>query len=396
MCAAISLIGVDGGGSSSTGVLLDGNGNVLHHITTSATNPHTCGGEAAVTTLIDLSRQLSNASPLQVAAATFAISGLTPVLMKKLHDSLTLENILPSSTKVLIVHDSAAPLGLISDHVGLKPSPDQVEDNEDKVGAGSNIRKQYITLIAGTGSVGTAFEVGPSGGLGVNELNRKDVIASGPGCHIVEIGRVGGWGPLVGDEGSAYAIARQAVANALVELDNLGGDKGEATQVLRAAAAVLMGAGEEDDARECANKVVTAVHAGESGRAGLAGLAPAFAELAEMGNMICSKAFGTAAMKQMDLLRSISSSVKNSEGDETVLDVIVVGGVFEAWGIVKELRDNWQKDLPHLQKVGLKIHRLRERRDIAVAFGAGRLGAMVNGNDGRELKKRASLYIDHM
>ncbi|KAJ5923997.1 hypothetical protein N7466_008184 [Penicillium verhagenii] len=57
-----------------------------------------------------------------------------------------------------------------------------------------------ISLIAGTGTVATAFKRDPTG-------------------EVVQIGRTGGWGPLVGDQGSAFDIGKKALQSLLSSIE---------------------------------------------------------------------------------------------------------------------------------------------------------------------------------
>jgi N-acetylmuramic acid 6-phosphate etherase len=72
---------------------------------------------------------------------------------------------------------------LLSAHIGL----------DDSVTHG-------ISLIAGTGSVATAFKQDSNG-------------------DVIQIGRAGGWGSLLGDQGSAFDIGKQAVQALLTSLE---------------------------------------------------------------------------------------------------------------------------------------------------------------------------------
>ncbi|CEJ59574.1 hypothetical protein PMG11_08193 [Penicillium brasilianum] len=72
---------------------------------------------------------------------------------------------------------------LISAHIGLDDSIDR-----------------GISLIAGTGSVATAFKQDSNG-------------------DVLQIGRAGGWGSLLGDQGSAFDIGKQAVQALLTSLE---------------------------------------------------------------------------------------------------------------------------------------------------------------------------------
>lgn len=76
---------------------------------------------------------------------------------------------------------------LLSAHIGL----------DDSVVSG-------ISLISGTGSVATAFKQDPNG-------------------DVAEIGRAGGWGSLLGDQGSAFDIGKQAVQTLLTSLESSQG-----------------------------------------------------------------------------------------------------------------------------------------------------------------------------
>ncbi|KAI2683103.1 hypothetical protein CBS147355_2243 [Penicillium roqueforti] len=66
--------------------------------------------------------------------------------------------------------------------------------------------KTGISLISGTGSVATAF--------------RKD--SDG---HVVEVRRTGGWGHLIGDDGSAFYIGKKALQALLTSIDSSEADE---------------------------------------------------------------------------------------------------------------------------------------------------------------------------
>lgn len=80
---------------------------------------------------------------------------------------------------------------LISAHIGL----------DDSVERG-------ISLIAGTGSVATAFKQEANG-------------------DVLQIGRAGGWGSLLGDQGSAFDIGKQAVQALLTSLESNQGTEAD-------------------------------------------------------------------------------------------------------------------------------------------------------------------------
>ncbi len=86
---------------------------------------------------------------------------------------------------------------------------------EDHVGAG----RVYVTTDARIALAGAS--AGDPDGPGVVLIAGTGAIAYGRGRDGREE-RAGGWGPLLGDEGSGYAIARQGLAAVVRDLDGRG------------------------------------------------------------------------------------------------------------------------------------------------------------------------------
>jgi N-acetylmuramic acid 6-phosphate etherase len=98
---------------------------------------------------------------------------------------------------------------LLSAHIGL----------DDSVERG-------ISLIAGTGSVATAFRQDSNG-------------------DVIQIGRAGGWGSLLGDQGSAFDIGKLAVQALLTSLELSQGTKAECLSELEREVLASLGNGKE-------------------------------------------------------------------------------------------------------------------------------------------------------
>lgn len=64
-----------------------------------------------------------------------------------------------------------------------------------------------ISVIAGTGSVATAFQKGSN-------------------AEVIQVGRTGGWGHLIGDQGSAFDIGKRALQTVLTTLEQSQGSDG--------------------------------------------------------------------------------------------------------------------------------------------------------------------------
>ena len=145
-----------------------------------------------------------------------------------------------------------------------------------------------LAVIAGTGSI--AFVKSEAG----------------------ELGRCGGWGYLIGDEGSAYRIAVQGLRAACRAFDGIG----PATS-LTAGFVEAMNVNEPPD-------FIPAVYRGTWDRAAIAGLAPLVLEAAERGDSIAGQIVREEAT---ELARTAAGAVRANGLSTTDLPVALAGGV---------------------------------------------------------------------
>lgn len=169
------IIGIDGGGTKTIAVLTDTRGNVVARQAASASNFQVLSHEQfrnVIVTLIDALLEKSGIQRNQVAAAFLGIAGVGRDEDKSMAKSIIEE----------------------SQTVG------NITVDNDAVGAlaGAFAGKPGIILIAGTGSI--CFGRTSDG----------------------KLIRSGGWGYLLGDEGSGYYIAQQGIIAALKDLDGRG------------------------------------------------------------------------------------------------------------------------------------------------------------------------------
>jgi N-acetylglucosamine kinase-like BadF-type ATPase len=174
-------IGVDGGGSKTEIVALDPSGRVLRCLRKPASNYHAVGMEQAVRHITEgIYDALQEETPEGIGISLAGID--TPEDWKVMADGLkqrlkvfALETMIPYQEVPVVLEN-------------------------DAFGALMSVRGNFSgnVLVAGTGAV--ALGVNPEG----------------------EVFRVGGWGHLIGDQGSGYDIGRKALAATLASFDGYG------------------------------------------------------------------------------------------------------------------------------------------------------------------------------
>lgn len=163
--------------------------------------------------------------------------------------------------------------------------------------AGGTLCQPGVVVIAGTGSI--AF--------GMNSKGEK--------------ARAGGWGYLLGDEGSAYDIGRQALLSVVRASDG----RGDPTALFEAVLQHLKAASPDD--------LVELVYRKGLGRTDIAGLAVVVGEAARKGDRVALRILRRAGAE----LGLAAASVVRALGmqDDAVL-CVTSGGVFAAGDIVRK------------------------------------------------------------
>jgi N-acetylglucosamine kinase-like BadF-type ATPase len=171
------VIGIEGGGTKTTAVLCALDGNILSEAQGGPSNYHIVGIEKTVTTLLDLIQTCCHSVGCDVSQIGAVVAGLAGAgrildqqhIMDRLLEVARMKNI--ALDKVTIESDARIAL------------------------EGAFSGKPGIVVIAGTGSIV----------FGKDERER--------------IYRAGGWGRFIGDEGSGYAIGREALNTVVKILD---------------------------------------------------------------------------------------------------------------------------------------------------------------------------------
>ncbi len=260
------VIGIDGGGTNTIATLARRDtGEVLGRGTAGPSNIQSVGvdnGLKALDESIDRAFQAANLPRAKVGGATLGLAGVD------------------RQEGLDVVHGWAARVAL-ADHV-------LVANDATLLLAAGTPDGWGLAVIAGTGSI--AFVKQPTG----------------------EVGRCGGWGYTLGDEGSAYMIALTALRASCRSADKIG-----PSTVLLERFLKRMNLANPPD-------LIPAVYRGPWDRAAIAGMAPLVLEAATEGDEVASRIVQHEAT---ELACTAASAVKNNGLSPTAIPLALAGGV---------------------------------------------------------------------
>lgn len=179
------VLGFDGGGTKTECVLMDESGTILARSRSGPSNPTRVGFPAAVGAVEEAAQKALLESSLRPSDVLAVCAGMAGVQYSdaatKIHRDLSK---IFTEAKVVVVTDLALSLEATGEHPA-------------------------IVLVAGTGSAAIGWD-----------SERR-------------LARVGGYGPLVSDQGSAFDIGRQAIVASLRERDETRMDTPLGKEILR-------------------------------------------------------------------------------------------------------------------------------------------------------------------
>lgn len=378
-----TFIGVDAGGTATRAVLTNAKGDVLDLVNGDAANPHIHGLSVSIRTLTSVLTALLGDKSYEscpndsvyktLESVVVALSGADEVsVITEYTTRLRVAFRLPPHVMLHVVHDSAAPAGLLlgSTNVSLK--------NALRSG---NPPRGVCVLISGTGSVSSVFELHAKGDLeGSEHVNTSSILTQGANTLLAST-RAGGRGPLIGDGGSAYAIATGTLRRAMRICDSIEDSSGkpslrsDAHEVLALAARMFNVSPDVSvTTEEGLASLAAAVHRTHITRGKIASLAQSLADAASDGNSIASDAFAIAA----DDLAHLVIAVVGRTQDATVVGT---GGVFNAWDKVSKFRETFLRVLSEKCSTVRNLWLVQNKSTCAAAIGAARLGALLHGKD---------------
>lgn len=283
-------IGVDGGGSKTEIVALDQTGRVLCCLRKPASNYHVVGMEQAVRHIIEGIRDASQEETLE--GIGISLAGInTPEDWKIMAGGL-------KGALMVLGRETEIP---------FQDVPVVLEN--DVFGALMSVRGKFSgnVLAVGTGAVA----------LGVNIKG--------------EVFRVGGWGHLIGDQGSGYDIGHKALTATVASFDGYGPKSLLETKITE-----HLGLAQVLDISDW-------LYLNKRLNKEIAALVPVVVEAAQMGDLISKKILDESGralgLLTMALLRKTKS-----------LEVGLVGGISNIWEFLEpSFLNTIQEEFPGLQ-----------------------------------------------
>ncbi|NOZ60105.1 MAG: hypothetical protein GXO74_00335 [Calditrichaeota bacterium] len=261
------FIGVDGGGTKTELVLLDAEGNLIVKTRVGSTNYQAVGASRVKQELLNGFQQLLKKSKVDVKRVADIFLGLAgagrkndQIEVKKLFDGT------PYQGKIFVDTDAVIAL------------------------AGAFGTKPGIVIISGTGSI--CFGKNSQG----------------------QFIRAGGWGYLLGDEGSGYFIGSSAIIAALKDFDG----RGDRTQLLQEITSHFQ--------LKSIDEIIPLIYQNKIDRIKIADLAPLVFRVAKQGDLIAEEIIKTTGKELGMLARAVAVRLGFS-GEE--VKVALIGSIFK-------------------------------------------------------------------
>lgn len=277
------VIGIDGGGTKTAAILADLQGNIVVEETAGASNFQVIGTEKAADVLLNLIRKCCKDADCSVADVQCIVAGLTGAGRDsdKKHIGEALVELAKENRIELnkVVMESDARIAL----------------------EGAFRGEPGIILIAGTGSI--AFAKDQSGA----------------------IYRTGGWGRLLGDEGSGNTIGRDGLSAVTKHLDG----RGKETLLTKLVA--------KEFGLSTQEKLITAVYREQFD---VASIAPLVIQTAQSGDAECARILNKAAFELSEHVRALISEIEKSSRVVRKIPLALIGSVIASDNVFTKILTN--------------------------------------------------------
>jgi N-acetylglucosamine kinase len=309
--------GIEGGATHSTCVLVTGDGRIVGRCEGPQTNHFIVGKQAVVDAAASMVRD------------AFANAGIQASQLNSLGMALSGGDNAEDQNELISM--------IRSQHPTLSSSVHVTTDAHGSAAAASG--SDCIVLIAGTGSV--CLHVSVSGGSA----------------------RVGGWGHMIGDEGSGYWVASRAIKRVFKAMD---ADDAQSCSVLHTAMLQYFGISN-------LRGMLNILYASPFDKAHVAGFALQVSAAAEQGDALALSIFDRAGMKLGHMLGVMASKLKLN----SATDVVCIGSVFKSYALV---RQGMIRALRALAQPSFSCNLIQLKESSAVgaaAIGAQKLGVAL-------------------
>lgn len=271
------VIGIDGGGTKTIGVLVNETGQVL-------------------------ARKVGESSNFQVI-------GLEPLgqVLHKLIDGLVNESGIPE--KVTYLYAGLAGAGRPADREAISA-----------LVKSQNLAQAFTVDTDAAAALAGAF----AGGPGIILISGTGAICFGKGKND-DLVRSGGWGYLLGDEGSGYYIGNRGILAALKDLDGRG-----APTRLRMALENHFGI-------DCIDLIVSKIYSGDLDRTKISALASMVFNLAEQGDKVAKEIIRNAGL---ELGKQVAAVAEILGKRGIPVSVALIGSVFKRkWDLIPHMTE---------------------------------------------------------
>lgn len=262
------VLGVDGGGTKTIGLVADGSGQILARRESGASNANIAGFDGAARSLHKVITDCCDdvrCPPDELSSVVLALAGAG--------DDATREKIKDAVTDLFVQE-------------GRKALPILVESDARAALEGAFGGGPGVVIVAGTGSV-------------VMGKTERGLVLS-----------VGGWGRFLGDEGSGYSIGRAAVQAIALQMDR----RGEPTKLKEMVAEQFQWQTRAD--------IIRAVY---QEKFELQRLAPLVFEVAARNDLVAQKILQTSALQLAEQARVVILQM----GILRKVGLVMVGGLID-------------------------------------------------------------------
>jgi len=274
------VIGMDGGATKTAAMLSDLSGNVLAEDTGGPSNPQVVGFEKVGEVIVGLVAELSGRAGCKTNDVLSLVAGLAGAGREGDKDQV----------KAAIANE-ARKRKVVMGHVGI--------ETDGRIALeGAFKGKPGIIIIAGTGSFALA----------------KD--------HKGATHRAGGWGRILGDEGSGYAIGRDGLNAVTKHLDG----RGKPT--------LLTELIDSRFALSNHDKIIGAIYRSNFD---VATVAPLVIEAAEAKDAECQRILNKATFELFEHVRVLVNRIEESKGARAKIPVAFIGSLISNENVYRKI-----------------------------------------------------------